>query len=140
MRTFVLCMWIFLFSAHVVTAAEYKPRWADLPCKICVERPEEQGILNVREARIIIDDKQALVLIGGQAACVFISPGNHFIYAESYNPYNPNPENPKAWLSNKITFILEKGEMAEFEIRKAFDTKEKQWEIIRVEGGGNAKH
>ena len=94
MRTFVLCMWIFLFSAHVVTAAEYKPRWADLPCKICVERPEEQGILNVREARIIIDDRQALVLIGGQAACVFISPGNHFIYAESYNPYNPNPEEP----------------------------------------------
>jgi hypothetical protein len=132
MRTFILCLWIVLFSAYGITASEYKPRWVDLPCKICIERLEEQGILNIRETRIVIDDKQALVMTGGQAACAFISPGNHFIYAESYDPYDPNSKDPKAWLSNKIIFILEKGEMAEFEIRKAFDAEENQWKIIRV--------
>jgi hypothetical protein len=115
-----------------VIAFEYKPRWADLPCQICVERPENQGILNIRETRIVIDEKQALVLIGGQAACAFVSPEEHFIYAESYDPYNPASKDSKAWLSNKITFVLEKGKIAEFEIRNSSNEEGNQWEISKV--------
>lgn len=132
MRALIQCILIFLFLVFNVNAMEYKPRWSDLPCKICVERPENQGVLNIHETRIVIDDNQAFILSGGQAACAFISPGNHYLYAESYDPYDPNNKNPKAWLSNKITVVLEKGEMAEIEIRRAEDTKESKWDITKV--------
>jgi len=132
MRIFILWVLIILFSTYGAMAFEYKPRWAELPCKICIERYEEQGILNVRLSRIVIDDKQALDLIGGQAACAFVLPGEHFIYAESYDPYDLSSKDPKAWSSNKINFALEKGKMAEFEVRKSLRGKEDQWQINRV--------
>ena len=126
--TLVICI-----SACELTASEYWPRWSELPCQICIERTEDHGILNIRETRVVVDDKQALVMLGGQAACVFVPPGSHFVYAESYDPYDPSSKDPKAWLSNRINFNLEKGKRAQFELRRSDDSTENRWLLIRVE-------
>ena len=133
MRTVFLGITIFSILASQVQAADYNPRWSDLPCQICIERPEEQGILNIRETTIAIDGKQAFLMIGGQASCAYVAPGKHSIFASSYDPYDPNSKDPKAWLSNKMTIDLENVKRVELELRRAKDMKENQWEIEQVQ-------
>lgn len=122
-----MALFAFFISTIETIASEYKPRWSELPCQICIERPEEQGIINIREVRLIVDDKQAMILAGGQAACAYVEPGDHFVYAVSPNPYDPNLKDAQAWKSNKMNFTLGTGKIAEFEVTKGMNEKEKQW-------------
>lgn len=126
---FVFILFVIITSMKDVIASEYKPRWSELPCQICIERPEEQGIINVRDVKLIVDDKESINLVGGQAACVYVQTGEHFIHAESPDPYDPNSKDPRGWVSNRVNFTLETGKIAEFEITKSFDAKGQQWVI-----------
>ena len=132
MKYIIIFGFVFSFLVQEAKAFEYKPRWSDLPCQICIERPEEQGILNIREVRVVVDDKQAIFFIGGQAACLYAPPGNHFVYAVSFDPYDPNLKDPQAWSSNRVNFTLETGKQAEFEVVKGEEQKGKQWLIKSV--------
>jgi hypothetical protein len=107
---------IILLISFCIFASEYKPKEAYLCSQICIERPENNGSLNIRDVNVIIDNKQDVPLIGGQAVCIYVGIGEHFVYAESYDPYDPHSKNPKAWTSNTVKFYLKKGQRAELEI------------------------
>ncbi len=72
------------------SAEQIKPSGAPLyeRPQICVERPENGGVLNVRPADVVIEDGPVLRLTGGEAACAFVEVGKHMIQVESKNPYD----------------------------------------------------
>jgi hypothetical protein len=125
-----------LIPSRAGSAADCFPRSSGLTSQICIARLEEQGILNIYETRIVLDDQQAFILVGGQAVCAYVYPGNHFIYAKSYDPYDPASKDPGAWSSNRIEVQVGDGDRLEFELRKAQTNQNNQWSIepCRTEG------
>lgn len=132
MKLYIIFCLVFSLLVKEAMAFEYKPRWTELPCQICIERPEEQGILNIREVRVVIDDKESIILVGGQAACFYVLHGDHFVYAVSFDPYDPNSKDPKAWSSNRINFTLETGKRAAFEVKKSDEENGKGWFVEKI--------
>jgi hypothetical protein len=50
-----------------------------LTAELCFLHPEDSGRMNVEESRILVSNYQQLTLMGGQAACLYVSPGScHF--------------------------------------------------------------
>ncbi len=106
-----------LVSAVPAIAGEPSwPRWTELPAQICVERPENNGVLNIREVDVVIERGPALSLMGGQAACVFVDVGKHTLWIQSRNPYDPASVDPKAWKSAPITVDVKRGERVELQV------------------------
>ncbi|SRR5713101_919827 len=110
---------LFLLTVSSVSsawAAPYKPRQGDLSAQICVERPENNGIVNLVPAHVVFSNNQELTLVGGQVACIFVANGIYSFVVQSSDPYNPESTNLKAWTSKKIEVHLKRGEVATFEV------------------------
>ena len=101
--------------ASFTWAAPYKPRQGDLSAQICVERPENNGMVNLVPSHVVFSNSQELTLIGGQSACIFVANGVYSFVVQSSNPY-PAAINLKAWTSKKIEVHLKKGDAVVFEV------------------------
>ena len=51
------------------------PRWTELTAQVCVERPGDNGWLNIWPADVIIERGVTLRLPGESAACAFVAAG-----------------------------------------------------------------
>jgi hypothetical protein len=51
------------------------PRWTELTAQVCVERPGDNGLLNIWPADVIIERGVTLRLPGESAACAFVAAG-----------------------------------------------------------------
>jgi hypothetical protein len=101
---------------------------SNLSAQVLVERLEDNGVLNIRMVDVMIDDHQILSLLGGQVASAYLEPGNHFIRAESPEPYDPNSTNK--WKSESICFTISKGETKRFFVSGAGNGSDyTQWEV-----------
>jgi hypothetical protein len=59
----------------------------DLTASVCFLRGEDNGIVNIAEAKVTLDNRQAIVLLGGQAGCLYLRPGAYFFTIGSAYPY-----------------------------------------------------
>ena len=92
------------------------PRSIYLPAQICIERPGDNGALNVRQASILIAGGPGLTLLGEQAACGFVAAGRHRLWVQSRDPYDPTSTDPEAWKSDPLTIAVGANERVELEV------------------------
>ena len=125
---------IAILGTGFVTAEETTwPRRQELSGQICVERPENNGVLNIREANFVIDRGPVLSFIGGQAACAYVPAGRHSMWVQSRHPYDPASLDPKAWKSSPITLELSPGSRAELYVcGEATNSTYTGWAIRRA--------
>ena len=82
----------------------------NLTAQICVERPENNGVLNIRPADIVIKGGPGLSLAGGEAACAYVEGGGKYaLWAQSSNPYDPSAPDSAAWRSSDLQVSVEQG-------------------------------
>jgi hypothetical protein len=130
---------VFMLQACCTPCKTYRPKWIEHPAQICVERPEEFGYMNIAEVNVIIRDFQTLRLEGGQAACVHVSAGDYFVYAQSRDPYDPNNPNPEAWKSETLRFDLKDNEKVELLVCKGSSESRFQWVLKYANQRGGDK-
>ncbi len=97
-------------------AAAYKPTQKDLSSQICIERPENNGSVNITASHVVFSNHQELTLIGGQAACLFVAAGVYFFVVQSINPYDPESTNSQAWISQEMKVQAKRGGVGIFEV------------------------
>jgi hypothetical protein len=107
-----------LFTALVLCggfalASECNSKQPALSAQICFERFESNGAINAHAMDIRIGNEQRLSLNGGQAACVFLQPGNYVFTIEGCKAYEIDC---KKWSSEKYNFSLRKGDSVRYEI------------------------
>ena len=64
--------------------------------KIFIERPENNGFLNIIPCTIQLDAGSKFILLGGQTNFFWVKPGKHSLIAKSVNPY-PDALNDSDW-------------------------------------------
>lgn len=102
------------FIAVNSAAGDWPESNPDLNAQICVERPENNGVLNIRPANVLIEDGPVLTLLGGQAACAYVEGGRTYsVWIQSENPFYPESKNPTAWKSNSLKVAVRRGTRTE---------------------------
>src|SRR5262245_17428642 len=87
------------------------PRWTTrLTGQICVERPENNGVLNIRPSDVRIQGGPTLTLVGGEAACGYVEGGGKYtVWAQSRDPYDPSVRARAAWKSTNLQVEVKEG-------------------------------
>jgi hypothetical protein len=98
----------------------FVPKHISDATQICVERIENDGIINIRPVTVTITDSSQVTLLGGQAGCLFIYPGDQSISLTYSYPYG-DPKNPHFWTTAKQYFIAKRGEIVSFTLCEAAD-------------------
>jgi len=102
---------ILLFS--VVCSAQSEMRQKHLSAKVCFERFESNGAINVHETVIKLSNQQSLSLIGGQTGCMYVAPGAYSFKILACKAF----EAPcQKWSSENYKFTVKDGSPALFEI------------------------
>jgi len=109
----------------------YRPAESALSSEICIERPQNTGALNIRDAHVFITTPQSFALLGGQAVCTFVAPGSYSAQASSSDPYDPASENEKAWTSEPMKIDVGPSELVRLELLPIPDGH--GWILRRVE-------
>jgi beta-lactamase regulating signal transducer with metallopeptidase domain len=78
--------------------------------QLCVERAENNGLVNVVDTSIWVDDKFATSVRSGKTTCFGISPGTHKVSVQSVNPYLSASVEAGSWKSKPVTIELHEGE------------------------------
>ena len=87
------------------------PKTSGLSAQICVERPGDNGALNIRLANVVIGDSGPILsLMGEQAACAYVEPGQYAVHAQSPDPYDPESKDPAKWKSAPLSLVLTAGQ------------------------------
>lgn len=73
--------------------------------QLCFDRAEDNGRMNIHESWVRVSDYKVR-LVGGQAVCVFVEPGNTQIIVTSTVPYNPESKNEQACKSRVVKLEL----------------------------------
>jgi hypothetical protein len=108
MRTTACLIVLFLLSAHSALGEEpLAIRDLDLTAQMCFLRYEDNGTVNILEAKVALDNYQALVMMGGQAACVYLAPGTYSFSIQSPDPYHSHQ---KQWRSPSYKVTLAKND------------------------------
>jgi hypothetical protein len=111
-------------------------RWPSntiLKAQICVERPGDTGRLNVRPADVVIESGPIISLMGEQAVCAFVQPGQYRVWAQSRDPNNRQSTNPTAWKSKPIVVKAPANDRVELEVCGIGDaTVYNNWKIARA--------
>lgn len=87
-----------------------------LSSQVCFVQPEISGRMNVEESRVSFSNDQHLTLMGGQAACLYVSPGTYDFRIEFLNSeglFHRKSTSPK------YDVTLRKGERTVFQIYPA---------------------
>lgn len=89
--------------------------WRDNRAKLCFVRPEDSGAINGLQSWVRIQYYE-LGLIGTQAGCLFIDPGNSDLIVTSTIPYDPHSTNEMACKSPVMKLNLQANENRTFMI------------------------
>jgi hypothetical protein len=83
--------------------------------RLCFDRPENNGRMNIVESWVRIADYQ-VSLIGGQTACIYVYAGSEELVVTSNYPYAPEPNKDEACKSKTMKLELSANENRMFTI------------------------
>jgi hypothetical protein len=81
-----------------------------------VERPENNGSVNILRCAITCSTGQRAELGGGETARLTVPAGSVCVEASSIDPYDPENHDPKAWRSRRMRMRLEAGEVVRLSV------------------------
>lgn len=73
--------------------------------QIFVERPENNGSINIVRCLVQLNESQKIILSGGQTNFFSLKPGTYFLTANSVNPYDPSSREMD-WNSNQLKIAV----------------------------------
>lgn len=114
MKTALLCLCALLVCSSFMAAQS----WRDNRARLCFDRPEDNGGINVLQSWIRVED-YGVPLIGGQAACLYLRPGSYKLLVTSTIPYEPHSRNAEACKSKALEFDVAPDEDRAFSIEPA---------------------
>lgn len=79
------------------------------PTTVFLERPENNGSVNIVPCTITFSDGQSFELLGGDHVVVTVRPGDLWVIATSPDPYGPDFVDPAAWRSPRFRFHVGRG-------------------------------
>jgi hypothetical protein len=127
LNVFIFGISLCILLVSCTPSRTYRPKWIENPAQICIERPEESGYVNIAAVNIFVRDFQTIRLLGGQAACSYVWAGDYFVYARSYDPYDPSNPNPQAWKSETLRFGVAGGEKSELVVCRGGWKSHSEW-------------
>jgi hypothetical protein len=92
--------------------------WREDRARLCFVRDEDNGSMNTLQSWIRIADYDVPV-IGGQAVCLYLPPGNNELIVTSTIPYNPRSRDAEACKSKPMKLELPPSEDRTFTIEPA---------------------
>lgn len=129
MRKQLLYSALILFYSIPLTAQTWRLDRA----RLCFNRPEDNGRMNILESWVRIADYR-IPLIGGQAACIYVYAGSNELVVTSTYPYEPSSTDEQACKSTPLKLELAPNENRMFTIWPA--TKRNSytcgWRIVSV--------
>jgi len=119
-----------------IDAPKRWPKWNVLSAQICIERPGDNGVLNIRSADIVIENVAVVSLLGQRAACLYVAPGEYKVWAQSRSPFDPKSTDPAAWKSEAVTATVGSDVRVEFEVCGAGrDSVYSTWRVKKPDSG-----
>lgn len=119
MRTAFLCICgVLACSSAIATQSIATQSWRNNRARLCFVRLEDNGAMNILQSWIHVSDYDVPV-IGGQAVCLYVLPGNEELSVTSTIPYNPNSTNTRACKSKILKLALVDNEDRTFTIEPA---------------------
>lgn len=101
-------LFLALGCAHVTTGQQGGTAMAT----VRVDRPEDNGSVNIVPCVIVLNDGQTCALSGGDSVMISVQPGRLWLAASSLNPYSsPDSGYPTAWRSHRFHFHVARGEV-----------------------------
>ena len=82
---------------------EYKPMDPELTSQICVEGPKRgypPNMPNHRHATATLNNSQSLLIIGGQAGCIYVKRNSYTARAHSNQPLSS--DRVQTWTSDEV--------------------------------------
>ena len=73
--------------------------------KIFIERPENNGSINIVPCVVELNPNQKIVLSGGQTNSFSVRTGKYFLTASSVNPYEISSKSSE-WKSNRLKIVI----------------------------------
>jgi hypothetical protein len=111
-----LSPFLLAFSLVLVCSSSVSAQsWRQHRAQLCFVREENNGLINVLQSWIHVDDYEAAV-IGGGAVCLYVAPGASELYISSTVPYEPNSRNREACKSKVLKLELKSDEDRTFMI------------------------
>jgi hypothetical protein len=89
---------------------------AGITATIVVERPENNGSVNLVRCAIVLSTGQRAELGGGETATLTVPPGSLWLEVSSFDIYQPDNPDPKAWRSRRMTMHLKPGEVVRLSV------------------------
>ncbi|HTT83705.1 MAG TPA: hypothetical protein VMF67_09500 [Rhizomicrobium sp.] len=106
---------IALSSPRAGALEQYHPKYMADAAWICVERPENEGILNIEPVTSSVSDGTKLTLIGGRPGCLILTPGEAAIGLSFPYPYNGRGAS-KSWTTKPQKIAPQAGSLTSFEL------------------------
>ena len=127
----VILACVCLGCSHTVT----KHRSSAATATVVVERPENEGSVNIVRCTVVFSTGHRIELGGGENTTVTVPAGSVWVEASSIHPYRySEPPNPRAWLSRRMNMRLRPGEVVRLlvEPRSRGSTYIGGWTIKRM--------
>lgn len=84
--------------------------------EVCIDRPENQGVLNIRPVEISSNGKDLFSIIGGEKKCVMVSPGQYELVAQSADPYRTEKKSVR-WISAPLIILVQSNARIEIDLK-----------------------
>ena len=112
----------------------YRALDGELSSYICIERPENMGLLNIVSTKALFSNEQTLTLSGGEAGCIIVSPGKYSVIISSANPYPAADQGKDDWKSEKIEINISKDKTVVFKLTPSANDKgyTGKWELTKL--------
>jgi hypothetical protein len=94
-----------ILSLVVVSGCAGQPQVSQSNCKILIERPENNGSINIVPCIVELSTGQKIILSGGQTNSFSVKPGAYFLTATSLNPY-PDATKDSDWESSPVKITV----------------------------------
>ena len=109
-----------------------------LNAQLCFVRGEDNGILNIIRAKVTLNTHQEILMVGGQAGCFCLRPGNYSFLIESPNPY-PAADKVRKWKSLRYNVELKEKDEVLYQLlpRQRSGTYTGGWLIRRISSRHN---
>lgn len=84
---------------------------------VVLERPENNGFLNIVRCTITLSSGEKVELSGGESRSVSIPEGHAWLEVSSFDPYCPESRHPKPWRSGRFKIHLKQREVMRLVIK-----------------------